>query len=162
MDTGDDLDIEFSDACIKHMDMVQAVVARLAGNGFIVKGWAITVAGAFQGFSITGQDKWLAIVGVVPTLLFWVLDASFLRSERAFRALFERVRTGKSDAFFMNATSPELVKTLPKSEQVSLSWRRTMFRVSLVAFYAALIVSAVAIAVCIELWGDGSAPGQSL
>lgn len=41
MTAGDDLDIEFSDARIKHLDMVQAVVARLGGNGFVVKGWAI-------------------------------------------------------------------------------------------------------------------------
>ncbi len=155
---GDDTDSDFSAERIKHMEMAQAVVARLGGNGFVVKGWAITVAGAFQGFSVTRKNGWLAIVGILPTVLFWFLDVSFLRSERAFRVLFERVRTGKTDAFFMNATSREHLQTLPEGEQNFLSWRRTILRLSLVAFYAALILTAVAVAVAIGVWGDGSEP----
>lgn len=77
---------EYSDGLIKHLDMVQAVVARLGSNGFVIKGWAVTVAGAFQGFGITRENAWLALAGVLPTCLFWFLDSSFLRSERAFRA----------------------------------------------------------------------------
>lgn len=152
---------EFSADRVKHMEMVQAVVTRLGGNGFVVKGWAITVAGGFQGFSVTRENGWLALVGILPTVLFWCLDASFLRSERAFRILFERVRVGKTDSFFMNATSPEHIQSLPDEDQECLSWRRTILRLSLVAFYAALIVSAVAVAVAIDVWSDGSEPGQS-
>lgn len=151
---------EFPADRIKHMEMVQAVVARLGGNGFVVKGWAITVAGAFQGFSVTRENGWLALVGILPTVLFWFLDASFLRSERAFRVLFERVRLGKTDSFFMNATSPEHLSSLPEADQDCLTWRRTFLRLSLVAFYAALIVSAVAVAVAIGVWGDDSEPAQ--
>lgn len=156
-----DVDTEFSAERIKHLDMVQAVVARLGGNGFVVKGWAITVAGAFLGFSVTRENGWLAIVGILPTVLFWFLDASFLRSERAFRVLFERVRTGRADAFFMNATSPEHLESLPNSDQSFVSWRRTILRLSLLAFYAALVLSAVAVAVSLGVWGDGSSRDQA-
>lgn len=158
---GQPLDNDFSGERIKHMEMVQAVVARLGGNGFVVKGWAITVAGAFQGFSVTRENGWLALVGILPTALFWFLDASFLRSERAFRVLFERVRLGKTAAFFMNATVPEHLESLSQEDQRCLTWRRTIFRLSLVAFYAALIVSAVAVAVAVGIWGDTTQPAQS-
>jgi len=149
------------DGRLKHMDLVQAVVARLGGNGFVVKGWAITVAGAFQGFGITRENGWLAVAGVVPTILFWFLDASFLRSERAFRMLFERVRIGDAEPFFMNATSPEYLETLGEGAQKALAWRRMILRLSLALFYAALIVSAIAIAVSIGIWTDGDQPVQS-
>lgn len=151
MTAADEPSTAFSAERMKHMDMVQAVVARLGGNGFVVKGWAITVAGAFQGFAVTRENGWLAIVGVVPTVLFWLLDASFLRSERAFRLLFEQVRTGKAEGFFMNATSPEYLKSLPQSDQDAVSWSGTIWRVTLAVFYAALAVSAVAVALSIAL-----------
>lgn len=158
---GDDPYADVPDGRIKHMEMVQAVVARLGGNGFVVKGWAITVAGAFQGFGITRENGWLALAALVPTILFWFLDAAFLRSERAFRMLFERVRVGEAEPFFMNATSPEYLATLGESAQKSLAWRRMILRLSLALFYAALIVSAFAIALSIGIWSDGNQPVQS-
>jgi hypothetical protein len=32
---------------LKHLEFVQAVITRLANNSFLMKGWALTVAGAF-------------------------------------------------------------------------------------------------------------------
>lgn len=154
MSTGeDDPYAKYSDERIKHMEMLQAVVARLGSNGFVVKGWAITLAGAFQGFGITRNNSWLVLVGLLPTLLFWFLDSSFLRSERAFRMLFERVRTGNGDAFFMNATTPAYLGTLGEAEQQSLGWWRIIGRPSLSLFYGALAVSAGAIALFLAIWG---------
>jgi hypothetical protein len=42
----------FDEHRLKHMEFIQAVVGRLASNSFFVKGWAITVAGAFIGFAL--------------------------------------------------------------------------------------------------------------
>lgn len=76
-------DRKYSAERIKHLEMVQGVVARLGGNGFVVKGWAIPVAGAFYGFSIKRQNGWLALAALAPTCLFWLFDSTYLRSERA-------------------------------------------------------------------------------
>lgn len=35
----------FEDQRIKHLDMLQAVIGRLGNDSFLVKGWAVTVAG---------------------------------------------------------------------------------------------------------------------
>jgi hypothetical protein len=37
---------DFSSNRLKHMELIQAVVSRLAGNSFLVKGGAITLAAA--------------------------------------------------------------------------------------------------------------------
>lgn len=76
-----------------HLEMIQAVIARLGGNGFLIKGWALTLAGVFVGLAVNGKDCSFALVGAVSALLFWGLDAYFLRAERRFRGLYERVRS---------------------------------------------------------------------
>ncbi len=103
---------EFEPNRIKHMEMIQAVISRLGGNGFLVKGWAITIAAAFSGFALNLDNSPLAASGLVSALVFWNLDAHFLRSERLFRALFDQVRSGDDEIrpFFMGATTEEFVK----------------------------------------------------
>jgi hypothetical protein len=82
----------FGPAVLKHLDYIEAVIARLAGNSFLIKGWAITVAGAIYGFAVHDADWRLALVGVIPALTFWLLDGFFLRQEWRFRSLYDAVR----------------------------------------------------------------------
>lgn len=56
---------------VKHMEMIQAVVARLAGNSSLTKGWAITLTGAFLGFAVNKDDSGLAVAAFVPIVFFW-------------------------------------------------------------------------------------------
>lgn len=88
---------------VKHMEFIQAVIARQAGNSFLIKGWAITVSGAIYGFAINGLNWQLAAVGLAPALIFCFLDAYYLWQERLFRYLYNAVRRGQvSDAYSMD------------------------------------------------------------
>lgn len=69
-----------SDDTVKHLEFIQAVVGRLGNNGFLVKGWAITVTGIFFGFAVDSHDWRLGLVSVVPIVAFWGVDAYFLLS----------------------------------------------------------------------------------
>lgn len=131
---------------VKHMEMIQAVVARLAGNSFLIKGWALTLTGAFLGFAVDRNDVALAKAAFVPILVFWALDTYYLRAERLFRELYERVRSG-SDAvlpFFMGATSDSFVATVSAD---SKSWRKTVQRPTLWIFYGVLVAATVLVIV---------------
>lgn len=113
---------EFSEGQIKHLEMLQTVVARLGTDSFLVKGWAITVAGAFFGFAVS-SGKWrLAAASVILTLIFWCLDTYFLRSERTFRILYDKARMSPATVppFFMSATSPDPDDAIPPREAVRL------------------------------------------
>src|SRR4051812_14887253 len=121
---------DFDTHQVKHLEMIQAVVARLGSNAFLIKGWAITVTGAFVGFAVDRNQWQLAAASVVPTLLFWMLDASFLRNERLFRDLFARVTRGAEKPFFMGATGKSYVtrmkaeaKLYESKDDVSSSFR---------------------------------------
>jgi hypothetical protein len=50
----------------KHMDYVQAVIARLANNSFLMKGWALTISSATLGFAVTQKHFGLAPAALVP------------------------------------------------------------------------------------------------
>ena len=139
----------FSDNRIKHLEMIQAVVARLGSNGFLIKGWAVTVAGFFLGFGVN-REKWgLALAGAAPTVLFWLLDASFLRNERLFRDLFDRVRKGGEDPFYMGATAPHYLDRIKaeattgeRAENIGSRWL-TLWREALVLFYGSILLACI-------------------
>lgn len=133
---------------VKHMEMIQAVVARLAGNSFLIKGWAITLTGAFLGFAVNKDDSGLAAAAFVAILVFWALDTYYLRSERLFRALYDRVRSNADavEPFFMGATSSPFVGGV--SADIA-SWRSTVLRLTLSGFYGLLIVATVLVLVII-------------
>lgn len=83
---------------MKHLEFIQAVIARQASNSFLIKGWAITVSGAIYGFAVHGASWTIALVGLLPAFMFWGLDGYFIWQERRFRCLYNAVRKGKLPA----------------------------------------------------------------
>ena len=143
---------EFDAGRVKHLEFIQAIIARLGNDAFLVKGWAVTVTGILLGFAVSQEDGWLAAVSAVPTLAFWGLDTYFLRAERLFRALYEATRAGLLEAppFFMAATEAAFVAAARKRDPAAGSWLKTATRPTLWIFYTALLVAAalVGVAVC--------------
>ena len=111
---------------IKHMEMIQGIVNRLAFNSFLIKGWSITILAAALLF-IANVDAPAEIVlcFAIPVLVFWGLDGYFLWQERLFRKLYNRVRK-KSDTDFAMALDKSGFK----------DWISTVFSRTLIAFYA--------------------------
>ena len=81
----------------KHLEFIQAVIERHARTSFVLKGWSVTVVAAVFLLAVRGADSALVMVaGLLPALVFWGLDAYYLRQERLYRALYDHIR--KSDA----------------------------------------------------------------
>ena len=74
---------------LKHLEMLQAVITRMANNSFLVKGWSITLFSAILVFAAKEARIRLTWIALVPIVFFWILDAYFLRQERLFRKLYE-------------------------------------------------------------------------
>ena len=107
---------------IAHLQMIQAVVTRMAGNSFLVKGWTVTLVAALFALAAADDNRFFVYVAYLPAVMFWALDAYFLRQERLFRQLYDQVREagdGKVD-FSMN-TRPFNVGTT-----WSVAWSRTL------------------------------------
>lgn len=91
---------------IKHLEMIQAVITRMASNSFAIKGWAVTLVAALLGFCTQTTTPKLVFIAMVPAILFWWLDGFYLMQERLYRNLYERIRTDAVAAdFSMNASA---------------------------------------------------------
>lgn len=73
----------------KHLEFLQAVITRLAGNSFLIKGWSVTLTTAIIGFAVKEGGPGFALVGLAPVTVFALLDAYYLGLEKAFRDRFE-------------------------------------------------------------------------
>lgn len=127
----------------KHLEFIQNVIARLANNSFLMKGWALTVSGAFFGFSVQQNTGSLALVGLLPAVAFWALDAYFVKKERQFRNLFDSVRLHPEnhEPFDMN---PEPFHCKVKS------WSRTVLSLTLFPFYGSILLTGLGTALLVS------------
>lgn len=134
----------------KHMDFVQSVIARLAGNSFVMKGWALTVTSAILGFAVSIDRAALALVALVPAVAFWILDTYYLRQERAFREMFADVAAKRLAGFEMN----------PRPYAERQSWWRVGKSMSLSVFYGSLVVVCALVVLALAIApsvGEGTA-----
>lgn len=94
------------DAKIKHLEMIQLVINRMANNSFLIKGWALTISLAGFGLFANNKKEYLFLVFILfACLIFWLLDAYYLRQERLFRRLYKDVSSSnKTTNFNMDIT----------------------------------------------------------
>jgi predicted transposase YbfD/YdcC len=69
-----------------------ALRIKLATNSFLAKGGALTVGRAPYGFAVDNLNPWIALLGILPAVVFWWLDSFFLRTESLYRCLYEDAR----------------------------------------------------------------------
>ncbi|MEU6657763.1 hypothetical protein [Streptomyces sp. NPDC046821] len=95
------------DGQIRHLELIQTVVARMGNNSFLIKGWALTLMGALLAFAAQNGSRTIATTGFVPIVAFWLLDGYFLYKERQFRRLYDRVRRSGAEVepFSMDASA---------------------------------------------------------
>ena len=81
----------------KEIDLVQACVSRMAQNSFIIKGWAFMLVAAFIALTAESLDLYaICAVGIFVLLVFWCLDAFFLKMESLYRFKYEWVIVQRS------------------------------------------------------------------
>lgn len=75
----------------KHLDYIQAAIARMSSASSSAKGWLLPVVTAAYGYAATKQEWAVALLGVLAVTLFGFLDANYLKHERRFRHLYAAV-----------------------------------------------------------------------
>jgi len=94
-----------NDILHKEIDLIQACIARMAHNSFLIKGWAISIVAIV----LVLADKagtpaiWSSIL-LIPLISFWYLDAFFLRTERMYRKMYvwvlEKRKNGNDEMLY--------------------------------------------------------------
>ena len=126
---------EHDQVSIAHMSMIQGIVTRLETNSFTLKTLAMTLAVAVLAFTATVKNQsWVyPLAGLLPVIVFWVMDAKYLRLGRLFRRLFNAVRTGEVTGDFSMNIKPYFEEE-DSTFKIAFSW-------SILWFYLSIILS---------------------
>ena len=111
---------------VKHLEMAQAIVNRMAGNSFLLKGWSVTAATALIALAAQNKNPGFASVAFLPVLGFWGLDAYYLRRERLYRRLYDEIRRVFEDPNITPTVPPFCMNTKPYLGDVE-SWSQTLW-----------------------------------
>jgi hypothetical protein len=131
---------------VKHLEMLQSLISRMASYGASFKSYCITVVTAVIGFAFTLHRPSVAALALLPLLTFAMADAQYLCVERRFRGLFDQVRKESWDA--MPSFEINLKNAPTESYWIAaVSW-------SIVSFYAPLTIG-VLISVLGARWAYG-------
>ena len=116
---------------LKHLDLIQGVINRMANNSFLLKGWSVTLISALFALGAKDSNQFFIYLAYFPSLMFWSLDGYFLRQERMYRKLYEKVRVLAPDSIDFNMDASKY------SNEVD-SWFSTIFSVTLRLFHGVI------------------------
>lgn len=77
-----------SSAVLKHVDLYQALINRMAANSAACKQWAVTLVSAILVLVVDEGIVKAAALAAIPAILFWFLDAYYLALEKQFCAAY--------------------------------------------------------------------------
>ncbi len=123
----------------KHLELIQGVINRLAGNSFLLKGWSVVLTSALFALSVPNSRVEFVYFAYFPVLIFWGLDGYFLWQERLYRALYDNVRRLKEEDvdFSMDTSGFKGGK--------GLTWPEATLSRTLVPFHGVLILAIIVV-----------------
>lgn len=123
---------------MKHLEMIQAIITRMAQNSFMIKGWALTLVVAMFAFVPKTACLFIPIV-IVPILIFAFLDAYYLQLERRYRKLYDIVRDKAEDAIDFD------LKITKECKNYSSNFLKCLFSRSIFLYYVPILCVAVGV-----------------
>jgi hypothetical protein len=127
----------------KHLEFIQNVISRMAGNLFYLKGWTITLVAALFAFFAKEANHNTILIVYFPVIILWILDGFFLSQERLFRALYDHVRKLDEKQIDYSMDTSKF-----KNDRRN-TWAISMFSDTLLIFYLPLLAIMVAITLAI-------------
>lgn len=139
----------------KHLEFIQAVVTRMSASSATAKGWLLPVVTAAYGYAVTKSSVGVGLLGITATLVFGLMDANYLRQEKAFRGLYDAVASGTKpvplfslDPSHANDPIPDGTRLQERLRKIIGRWvpgRSVWLSWSIAPFYAAFVVAGVVV-----------------
>jgi len=129
-----------------HLQMLQAVITRMSTDSFLLKGWSVLLVSALFALAAADSQKGFVYLAYFPAIAFWLLDAYYLRQERLFRELYDRVRKLEEvDVDFSMDTSVVAGEVA--------SWSEVAFSVTIRMFHGVVIASILVVMLVLMFFG---------
>lgn len=113
-----------------HLELIQQNIQRFAQNSFTCRSWAITLLAAAFAIAQDSAREQVILFMVLPVVSFWYLDAYYLKTERLFRCMYDKVRT---------QTTSDLNMSTKAFESNSQNCIRIMFSKSKLPIYLPML-----------------------
>lgn len=123
-------------ADLEHLKLIQAVITRLAGNSFVLKGWAVTLVTGLAALAKADGNDDIAWISLGVLVVFALLDAYYLALERMFRRFYEQQARTATTTYSLK---PD--ETVGPREVLS-----TLLRFAVWPFYGAAALGAILVA----------------
>jgi uncharacterized membrane protein len=136
-------------AVTKHVDVLQAIITRLANNSASCKTWCLTLVGAV--LSLAGATK-MPVIGlfvIVPIVIFRYLDIKYLAAEKSFRdkynAMMALVRNGTYTRLNLFDVTPDTSEQAVAAAErhARASWSVKIYRCLIRLYWAYAVVYAL-------------------
>ena len=125
---------------IKYLEMIEAVIERMARNSFQLKEWTMILVAAVCGFASQGSDKRFIILSFIPILGFWMLDSFYVQQERKYKYLYKNAtKITCDDKVNFNLDTSNLELTV--DEKKRLKPLNCIFSISELWFYPVLAIA---------------------
>ena len=80
---------------VAHLQMIQGVIDRMSTSAAIYKGFAATIVTGIAAISFTEVRAWILLIAFLPVICFLVMDTYYLKLEKQYRILYEKIRNEK-------------------------------------------------------------------
>lgn len=128
---------------IKHLEFIQATIARLGTNSFLIRGWSVTATGALLVVSVQADEWRIAALALLIGFGFWALDSSFLRRERMYRRLYD-------ETALHNPSTIPLFSMNVQDYRATTKHRDSFFASSVVLIHLPITMVDVAVAILLS------------
>jgi hypothetical protein len=122
---------------LKHLELVQGVINRMAHCSFLLKGWSVILLSGLVALAAKETNPLFVYLAYLPVIAFWILDGYYLYQERLYRKLYSEVRqTSPEDIDFgMNASR---FKGADKA-----TWPESIFSTTMLLFHGILTLTVI-------------------
>ena len=137
---------------VKHLEMLQPSVTRLAQNSFACKAWAVALVSAIFALVTNDGSCRLVLIALLPALVFWGLDAYYLRQERLVRRLYNVVRRAHPDVRRAGAFSMDPEPYEHRHPNIAY-WLQVCLSPTRISLYGAIVLVTLVFAVVLVCMG---------
>ena len=126
---------------IKHLEMIEKIIDRMAQHSFKLKGWAVTLITFVGALSYQCPEKWYTFIplGMIPLISFWFLDSYYLQIERQYRVLYNMTAMKEESDIDFSMDLNKSTYTLHEAKRICFI--KCMFSKTELFFYCSLIVA---------------------
>ena len=135
---------------IKHLEMIERIIERMAKNSFQLKAWAMTLVTVAGALGAKESDKRFMLIAFVPIIGFWLLDAFYVQQERRYTALYRSVCEKKEEDIDFNLNTRIITFTSDEAERIC--FLNCLKSTSVSLFYGVLSAALILLVAILKGW----------